>query len=234
MEYFIFGFNLLWPLLMQFFFAKTIATGEMFATIGLVLVLGFSSWAIGNHLDKLDTEIISGQVEGKKQVKVSCSHSYKCHCYTTCSGGKTRTCTQHCSTCYDHPYDFDWDVYTTIGEFEINRVDRQGTTEPPRWTQIKVADPVAREHSYVNYIKVAPDSLFNNLKNVNALPYVAWQEHDDEFHAVHTNTQKLTDHLDEVIGFPLDDPRPDYETLWLKFFEKFFDLSMEALEIDLK
>ena len=174
MEYLIFGVNLLWPLVMQFFFHKTITTGEMFITVGLVLVLGLSSWMIGNHLDKLDVQIISGEVTGKKTVKVSCSHTYDCYCYDSCSGsGSSRSCTRVCQTCYEHSHHFHWDVYTSIGEFEIDRIDRQGEDEPPRWTQVKMNDPVARRVSFVNYIKVAPDSLFNNLKNVDALPYVA-------------------------------------------------------------
>jgi hypothetical protein len=50
-----------------------------------------------------------------------------------------------------------------------------------------------------------------------------------EFKAVHEGTQALTAYLDEVIGFPLDDDRPDYEGLAPKFFEHFYTLAQAAL-----
>lgn len=46
---------------------------------------------------------------------------------------------------------------------------------------------------------------------------------------VHDGTQKLTDKLDEVIGFPLDS-RPDYDDLAPKFFMKFYELAIKELE----
>lgn len=50
----------------------------------------------------------------------------------------------------------------------------------------------------------------------------------NDFKAVHKETQKLTDHLDEVIGFPLDAP-PNYEVLEPLFFEHFHSLAIQAL-----
>ena len=50
----------------------------------------------------------------------------------------------------------------------------------------------------------------------------------EDFKAVHTETQKLTDKLDETIGFPIDST-PDYETLEPLFFEHFHTLAMQAL-----
>jgi hypothetical protein len=52
--------------------------------------------------------------------------------------------------------------------------------------------------------------------------------HEDDYQAVHDATQALTDHLDEVIGFPLEG-RPDYRALVPLFFEKFHTLAMQAL-----
>ncbi len=42
---------------------------------------------------------------------------------------------------------------------------------------------------------------------------------------IHDATQKLTDYMDEVIGFPLENKRPDYDTLAPKFFEEFIRLA---------
>lgn len=115
-----------------------------------------------------DTEILNGYVTDKTRDRVSCSHSYKCMCYTTCSGsGNSRSCTEHCSTCYDHSYDIDWNVRSTIGKFKINRIDRQGLKKPSRWDIVKIGEPVSRQHSYTNYIKGSPESIFNNYKTLN-------------------------------------------------------------------
>lgn len=51
---------------------------------------------------------------------------------------------------------------------------------------------------------------------------------NDTYNAVHRATQALTDHMDEVIGFPLEG-RPDYDTLAPKFFAEFHRLAVGAL-----
>jgi hypothetical protein len=53
-----------------------------------------------------------------------------------------------------------------------------------------------------------------------------WVEHGTMVYTyIHDATQKLTDYMDEVIGFPLEDKRPDYDTLAPKFFEEFIRLA---------
>jgi|JI10StandDraft_1071094.scaffolds.fasta_scaffold16637_12 hypothetical protein len=59
-------------------------------------------------------------------------------------------------------------------------------------------------------------------------PEKAARQEGGSYAAVHTATQKLTDHLDEVIGFPLKG-QPDYDKLAAAFFERFHALAMEAL-----
>ncbi len=52
-------------------------------------------------------------------------------------------------------------MHTSNGEkIYIDRVNRQGTEQPPRWTAIRIGEPTATAHSYTNYIKAAPDTLF--------------------------------------------------------------------------
>jgi len=115
-----------------------------------------------------DTETWNGRVTEKKREIVSCSHSYQCNCRTYCSGSdNTRSCHQICSTCYEHSYDVDWAVYTSLDErLEINRINRQGTEEPPRWTAVKIGEPTSTIHNYENYVKAAPDSLFRHQGSV--------------------------------------------------------------------
>lgn len=101
-----------------------------------------------------DVQILNGEVTSKSKDRVSCSHSYSCNCRTV---NKTTTC----DTCYEHPYDFDWNVHSNVGTFSIDRIDRQGVKEPPRWTSVTIGEPVALEESYINYIKGSPSSIFN-------------------------------------------------------------------------
>jgi len=53
-----------------------------------------------------------------------------------------------------------------------------------------------------------------------------WVEHGTMAYTyIHDATQELTGYMDEVIGFPLEDNRPDYDTLAPKFFEEFIRLA---------
>jgi len=53
-----------------------------------------------------------------------------------------------------------------------------------------------------------------------------WVQHGTMAYTyIHDATQKLTDYMDEVIGFPIDDTRPDYDALAPKFFEEFIRLA---------
>lgn len=142
------------------------------AFVGIMVAIMLSS-------NMSDTEVWNGSITKKKRSEVSCSHSYKCHCVTkyrtrqSCSGsGKKRRCTtrresyQKCQTCYDHRYDVDWDIYNNLGErWGISRVDRQGVREPPRYTTSRIGDPTSSKHTYKNYIKGSPDSLFQTGLN---------------------------------------------------------------------
>jgi hypothetical protein len=64
-------------------------------------------------------------------------------------------------------------------------------------------------------------------------PELVHREHDAIYQAVHTATQELTDYLDEVIGFPVEE-RPDYDKLEPLFFEHFHRLAMTALASNAK
>lgn len=111
-----------------------------------------------------DTEVLHGVVTGKERKTISCQHSYPCRCQTSCSGsGRRRSCRKVCSTCYEHSVDYDWRLDSSLEiTTSVDRVagDRQGVHEPPRWTVARVGEPFAVEHSYTNYIKAAPGSLF--------------------------------------------------------------------------
>lgn len=142
-------------------------------TLTLLAIVAGSSSAIVSCANTHDVEVWNGRVVDKKKVMVSCSHSYQCNCHEVCSGsGNNKSCSTHCDTCYEHSYDYDWDVFTSNSEtISIDRVDRQGNYEPPRWSQTKLSEPTAVTHSYVNYVKAAPGTLFKREGNEG--PYAA-------------------------------------------------------------
>lgn len=110
-----------------------------------------------------DTEIWSGQVTSKQSERVSCEHSYQCNCRQQRSGTDSKgnaTYTTVCDTCYEHSYDVDWEVDSNVGRELIDRIDRRGLKEPPRFSRVEVGEPFATTRSFTNYIKAAPDTLF--------------------------------------------------------------------------
>lgn len=152
----------LWPLISKYIWPHSISYREM----GLNMVLPGSLAALvlmaGVSGKMGDTEIRNGQVLGKEKEWVSCEHDYDCNCRDECTGsGENRSCSEVCDTCYEHFNDWDWNVSVTdgVGGFTVDRIDRRGSSEPPRWTAITVGQPVAREHSYTNYVKAVPESL---------------------------------------------------------------------------
>lgn len=123
------------------------------------LVYGISAYS-----NTYDTEILNGEVTNKRMERVSCRHPYCCKYCESCSTDSkgNRSCTTYCCrTCYDHPYDQDWNVFTNLGTYTIATLDRQGLKEPPRWTKAEKGQPVAQKHLFINYIKGVPQSLFN-------------------------------------------------------------------------
>lgn len=158
--YLILLFPLVWPWIAKRLWGTEITKQEMFLNIVIIIAACITTWEFGRYSKMSDTEIWNGQVIQKEQVRVSCEHSYSCNCRTDSKG------TPSCDICYEHMYDWDWVVRSSAGEFNIDRVDRRGSDEPPRWTAVRPGQPVALAKSYDNYIKAAPFSLFNEHREV--------------------------------------------------------------------
>lgn len=139
----------------------------LIGALAISFLVVFSVYQLSSMSMMRDVEILNGKVTSKQPVDVGCRHDYSCNCREECSSsGDTQSCSTVCDTCYEHSYDVDWDVYTTIGSLTIDPIDRQGLQEPPRWTQVRINEPVSAEHGYQNYIKASPQSLFNSAANV--------------------------------------------------------------------
>lgn len=124
----------------------------------VIVVLITAGFFIARQVNAYDKEIWSGKVVRKAQEKVSCEHSYSCNCIPVSCGKNCTTIV--CRTCYDHSYDYDWNLYTSNEEkIKIKRIDRQGAKEPPRFAKAGIGDPTALSHEYTNYIKANPRTI---------------------------------------------------------------------------
>ncbi|AJK27189.1 hypothetical protein BJD49_gp101 [Acinetobacter phage vB_AbaM_phiAbaA1] len=136
-----------------------------------------------------DKMILNGHVVSKYSKRVSCSHSYSCNCRVVINGKSSST---KCDTCYEHMYDVDWVVKSNVGSVEIDRINRQGTKEPPRFTQAYVGEPFSIELDYFNYIKASPLSVFkdfNAYKNVSIPSYPKIFDYYRVHHVVDFNSE---------------------------------------------
>jgi len=153
---------IIWVLVTRFALKREITWKEagLQGSCSILLVIAiYAALAWSNVSDK---QILNGEVTGKEKNWVSCEHSYSCNCREECSGsGDSRSCSTVCDTCYEHMNDWDWDVYTTVGDETIDRIDDRGEEMPPRWDAVKIGEPAAREKRYTNYVLAAPNSLFN-------------------------------------------------------------------------
>ncbi len=191
---------LIFPVLIalgSYFFGNgNISIKELFIHIGVQIVIAGISILIIYHSNVTDIETWNGQVTNKKRVEVSCRHSYACNPYP-CDCGKNgcSTCWQ---TCYEHSYDVDWNIYSNIGEWSIDTIDRQGLKEPPRWTIVNSGDSVSNIHSYDNYIKGSSNTLFRYAglvdKFKDKLP-----GHPDDIYDYYKLDRVI------IIGYPLAD-----------------------------
>ncbi|QVV98803.1 hypothetical protein 2017DRC82_0195 [Vibrio phage ICP1] len=139
--------------------SSKITTKELILSFGinmLVALVSIGLMQMFKYGQVSDYYILNGKVVEKFQDTVSCEHSYQ-----VCSGsGNNRTC----STRYEHLWDYDWVVKTTVGNLTIDRVDRQGVDEPPRFKSVVIGEPAAVRHQYHNYLLADESSLF--MQNV--------------------------------------------------------------------
>lgn len=155
------------PFILKLAFPHKITWGEVGLSIGVSIIVTILSvvLTLGNIYN---TEIWHGEVTDKRQVRTSCEHSYTCNCTTrTDSDGRTE---EVCQTCYEHSHDYNWTVFTTVGNINVPRVDRQGRHEPPRFSAVTVGEPAARERTYIDYIR-GSDSVFNIQHNDPEHPF---------------------------------------------------------------
>lgn len=111
-----------------------------------------------------DTELWNGQVVSKERIHDDYVRRYECNCVSHRNSDGTTYKT--CQTCTEDHYTVEWKVNTTIGTFEIQKLDWTNQKvykqpDPPRYTIVEKGEPVAKKMPYVNYIQAVPNSLFD-------------------------------------------------------------------------
>lgn len=162
------------PWVLRFVWPHKITWLEMGISTIAGIILASIVYAAGLYNQTADVEILNGEVISKQRDQGHYLRSYGCNCRSvqSCSGtGTSRSCTttQKCQTCYEDRYTVTWSCKTNLGTYTIEHLDRTSrsvynTPDPQRYTIIQPGDPVAREHSYTNYVKAVPDSLFHKYK----------------------------------------------------------------------
>lgn len=162
---FIAGMYLIWKSKFKEFWAIPILTSVIFSIVVI------TSYMQAKESKGGDTMVLNGYVTKKYSERTSCSHTYSCNCRVVMNGKSTST---KCDTCHEHAYDVDWIVKSNVGAVEIDRINRQGTKETPRFTKAYVGEPFSIEKSYYNYIKASPLSVFKDFgtyKNIDIPTY---------------------------------------------------------------
>lgn len=131
------------------------------AVVGLALMGG--GYMVARYAKTVDTEIWNGRIAAKDAGTQGCCHSYSCNCIPVCSSDSNgnQTCVDVCSTCYEHDHDVYWSASTTNGESVFSDTcNPPGTQAPEAWERIRMGEPTAIEHTYINYIKGLPGKFF--------------------------------------------------------------------------
>ena len=196
----------------RLYFSQKYTWPEFFGSVFIVFIILISGYEISVNSQTSDTQIISGKVLSKSRERVSCEHSYPCHCHQVCEGsGRNESCSQECDTCYEHPYDVDWNVQTSIGTIRIDREDSQGLVKPQRWSQVQTDEPVSRAVSYENYIKAVPGSLYTKTSKEPTPEY--------------PSTIYDYYHVDRVVDYDLHAPQADIQAMNEEIAEELRDIA---------
>lgn len=179
----VFLISLLVPFAFKLKFKRQVTLLEWGACTLGALVISMGVYKLGSFGALQDTEVWNGQVTSLKTVKKDCKYpGWYSSSDSFCTNENTREVYSHTEyyecgttknpqTCsrdvydteysYDYPWEKKYYVNSTLRQFMISRVDRQGAKEPPRYTQTKVGDPVSITSSYTNYLKAADMSILN-------------------------------------------------------------------------
>lgn len=111
-----------------------------------------------------DTETWNGKIVSKSRVHDDYVRSYDCNCRSVSCGKDCSTTV--CDTCYEDHYTVTWSAKSTIGSILFKHLDTlsrsvYNTPDPSAYANCRIGEPASLTKSYYNYVKAAPESLFN-------------------------------------------------------------------------
>lgn len=147
---------------------STITIKEFFLQLGVGLGSAVVLFLLARWNSMADTEYWNGRITAKKSGTESC-----CHCHTVCdrTDPKTGSCVSSHEEC-SHFQDYYWQLHVSTGD--LIEDDCEGSSDPPNWWRTAyVGEPASIPHTYQNYLRADPDSLFVHQAEVkNHLPDV--------------------------------------------------------------
>ena len=160
---FVMAIPIIWALFAYYMWSVTVTLKETGIQVGIMALLISAVYMAGYISQTSDTEIWNGEVVKKERIHDDYEQSYSCNCRMV-SCGKDCT-TSQCDTCYETHYTVDWNGKTTVGNVSFKSLDSTSTSvyaskDPQNYLNCKIGEPASIEHSYTNYIKAVPDSLF--------------------------------------------------------------------------
>lgn len=157
-------------------FHKKYTMIEFLVQAGLSFLIILAIIVVSNLTQLTDHKVVHGVVENKRDIVKECRRYWATYEDSWCEHHHTRVesteiCRntdgkRSCTTEYTTYYlpVFEWErkffVYTTIGEYNIKREDRQGKIFPQRYNIVQNGDPVSGYTPYPNYVGAASKSLF--------------------------------------------------------------------------
>ncbi len=186
--YLVLGFPVIFAVCAKLYKWDLINWTEMATQILLCCIVVFTFWNTFRYVDTWDTELWNGTVAQTNAVQKQCDQSwdrtrdsfctnqqskqvrdYPDSC-TTDTKTKRRTCTARYHTEYRSIYPWERRYFVVSEDldrdWEISRTDQQGVNYPPKFTEIKLGDPVSVTNNYTNWIQGASDSIFHQDKEI--------------------------------------------------------------------
>lgn len=171
MGWFIFV-SVIWIIIAKLIWGKEIVWQESLIHLVVIVPLISMLYVFIFYQNVSDYQVNHGQITKKVRDHDSYQESYECNCYQSCTGsGNNRTCSQVCQTCYRTVYTVEWYVETTLGNMRLDYDSSYYPSvylqdDPKNYVEAYVGEPCANTSFFKNYIKAAPDSLFNASKYV--------------------------------------------------------------------
>lgn len=137
------------------------------AYVGVSIMITVAGFAMGVGVKTADVELLSGEVLQKIRKNGQYEQAYQCNCTTSRDSRGNSSTT--CQTCYETHYTVNWYCKTTLGDITVKKLDKTtrrvwDTPDPAQYTSIRIGQPAAMEHQYVNYMKAVNESIMNKSK----------------------------------------------------------------------